>query len=136
MARRQTFGLVTLGDKGRIVLPDAVRRLLDLHSGDYLLVEGTERGSIELVPADLVPRDQRWFAHPEMQARVAQAEAAIAEAKVTPVPSIEEARAYLDRLKSQGEKPAEFMARADAQSGEAARPPRRKTAGSRKATAS
>ncbi|MHB1222642.1 MAG: AbrB/MazE/SpoVT family DNA-binding domain-containing protein [Gemmatimonadaceae bacterium] len=106
MSKQQTFGLVALGDKGRIVLPDAVRRQLDLHPGDYLLVERTERGAIELVPADVVPRDQRWFAHPEMQQRIAEAEASIEAGDTTKVRSVEEAQAYLDSLKGRGEAPA------------------------------
>lgn len=35
--------------------------------------------SYELVPATLVPKDQLWFHHPEMQARIKRAESNLTE---------------------------------------------------------
>jgi hypothetical protein len=46
-----------------------------------------------------VPKDQLWFYHPEMQARIAHAERDLAEGRSTTTKSLEEARAFLDRLK-------------------------------------
>lgn len=132
MSKQQRFGLVALGAKGRLVLPDAVRRELDLHSGDYLLVERTERGSIELVPADVVPRDQRWFAHPEMQQRIAEAEASIEAGATREVRSVEEAQAYLDSLKGRNDALSADEVDASAASTEESRPRRRKITRPRK----
>lgn len=57
----------------------------------------------ELVPAELVPRDQLWFYHPEMQARVRAAEADISSGRTHPVSGDE----FLGRLESwSAEKPA------------------------------
>ena len=64
---------LTLDQKGRATLPEEVRDALGLRGGDLLLLERTERGTFELVPAALVPRDQLWFHHPAMQKRVRQA---------------------------------------------------------------
>lgn len=55
---------------------DAARRAVcGVGAGDLVLLEKTERGTYQLVPAALVPKDQLWFHHPEMKARVAEAEA-------------------------------------------------------------
>jgi hypothetical protein len=43
--------------------------------------------------------DQRWFEHPEVQARIAEAEADFREGRFTRTSTPEEAQAYLDSLK-------------------------------------
>ena len=48
----------------------------------------------------MTPDDQRWFHHPEMQARIAEAEADLREGRVTRTETPEEAQALLDSLKS------------------------------------
>ena len=45
------------------------------------------------------PKDQLWFQHPDMQARVAQAEKDFAEGRATRTQTSEEAQALLDSLK-------------------------------------
>lgn len=91
--------VLTVDKKGRTTLPEDLRASLGLRPGDFLLLERTERGTYELVPASLVPRDQLWFHHPEMQKRIAKAEAEIATGKATRTTSLKQARALLDRLK-------------------------------------
>src|ERR1700681_3880424 len=59
----------------------------------------TERGTFELVPATLVPHDQPWFHHPEMQARVTKSEEDFAAGRSTWTESPEQAQAFLDSLK-------------------------------------
>jgi hypothetical protein len=44
--------------------------------------------------------DQRWFHHPEMQARIARAEADFRQGRCTVSDSPEEAQQFLDSLKS------------------------------------
>jgi AbrB family looped-hinge helix DNA binding protein len=56
---------LSVDQKGRATLPEEVRASLGLRPGDFVLLEKTERGTYELVPAALVPRDQLWFHHPE-----------------------------------------------------------------------
>lgn len=92
---------LSVDQKGRATLPEEVRTSLGLKPGDFVLLEKTERGTYELVPAALVPRDQLWFRSPEMQARIRKAEADVVadRTRVTRTPA--EAKALLDSLKGQ-----------------------------------
>jgi bifunctional DNA-binding transcriptional regulator/antitoxin component of YhaV-PrlF toxin-antitoxin module len=92
---------MTIDRRGRGTFPEEVRRELGLGSEDSNLVilERTERGTFELVPAALVPKDQLWFHHPDVQSRVAEAEADFREGRFTRTETPEEAQAYLDSLK-------------------------------------
>jgi len=90
---------VTVDAKGRATLPEDVRRTLGIRGGDVLLLERTPHGTYELVPASLVPKDQLWFYHPEMQARIARAEASLAEGRSTTTRTLQEAQDFLDSLK-------------------------------------
>ena len=91
---------LTLDKKGRATLPDHVREALGVGAGDFVLLELTERGSFELVPAELVPRDQLWFHHRDMQRRVAEAEADLATGRSTRTETPEAAATLLNSLKS------------------------------------
>ena len=97
MTRSTSF--LSLDKKGRATLPEEVRSALGVRGGDLVILERTERGTYELVPASLVPRDQLWFHHPEMQARVARAEADFAEDRSTRTATPLAAQALLNRLK-------------------------------------
>jgi bifunctional DNA-binding transcriptional regulator/antitoxin component of YhaV-PrlF toxin-antitoxin module len=90
---------VTLDKKGRAPLPEDVRSALGVGAGDLIILERTERGTFELVPAALVPKDQLWFFHPEVQARVQKAEADFRSGRGVVTRTPEEARAFLDGLK-------------------------------------
>jgi bifunctional DNA-binding transcriptional regulator/antitoxin component of YhaV-PrlF toxin-antitoxin module len=93
-----TFMLVD--KRGRGTFPEEVRRELGL-AGDtnLVLLSKTPHGTIELIPAALVPRDQLWFHHPDIQDRIAEAEADFAAGRSTRSDTPEDAQAYLDRLK-------------------------------------
>ena len=97
MAPATTF--LTLDKKGRITLPKEVREALGVGPGDFILLERTNRGTFELVPAVLVPKDQLWFHHPEMQERIAKSEADFAAGRATWTETPEQAQAFLDSLK-------------------------------------
>lgn len=99
---RTTF--LTLDPKGRTTLPEEVRAALGVEPGDLILLERTDRGTFELVPAALVPKDQLWFHHPDMQARVARAEKDLAEGRSTRTRNPEEAQALLDSLKQRSDR--------------------------------
>lgn len=99
MATVTTF--LTLDKKGRTTLPEEVRQALGVGAGDFLLLERTDRGTYELVPATLVPNDQLWFYHPEVQARVRRAEEEFASGRFTRTETPEEAQAFLDSLKKE-----------------------------------
>jgi bifunctional DNA-binding transcriptional regulator/antitoxin component of YhaV-PrlF toxin-antitoxin module len=95
---------LTVDKRGRNTLPESVRRDLGVGEEDTTLVllEKTDRGTYELVPASLVPKDQLWFHHPEMERRVTEAEADFRAGRSTSTSTVEEAQAHLDRLKRKG----------------------------------
>src|SRR4029077_8823721 len=90
---------LTLDKKGRTTFPEEVQKAFGVEAGDFILLEHTDRGTFELVPATLVPNDQLWFHHPEMQARIARAEKDFASGRSTRADTPEEAQAVLDSLK-------------------------------------
>ena len=52
MKGKHMFGLVTVGDKGQIVIPVRARRVFNINPGDQLLVLGDEdRGGLALMDA-------------------------------------------------------------------------------------
>ena len=95
----ETARYITLDKKGRATLPEEVRESLGVGEGDFVLLEKTERGTYELVPASLVPKDQLWFYHPEMQKRIERAEENFRAGRYTSTRSPEEAQTFLDSLK-------------------------------------
>ena len=52
---RHLFGLVTVGDKGQIVIPAKARKLFDISPGDQLVVLGDEAQGLALM------RSQRFL---------------------------------------------------------------------------
>lgn len=91
---------LTLDKKGRATLPEEVRAELGVASGDFVLLERTGRNTFELVPAALVPRDQLWFHHPDVQRRIATAESDVEGGRVTRTRSLADAEEHLSRLKA------------------------------------
>jgi bifunctional DNA-binding transcriptional regulator/antitoxin component of YhaV-PrlF toxin-antitoxin module len=92
---------ITVDSRGRNMLPEHVRRDLGIgkEGSTIVLLEKTDHGTYELVPASLIPKDQLWFHHPEMRSRVAEAETDFREGRSTSTSTIDEAQAHLDRLK-------------------------------------
>lgn len=92
---------LTVDRRGRNTLPEEVRQDLGIADQEtsFVLLEKTSRGTYELVPASLVPNDQLWFHHPEMQDRMARAEADFREGRSTQAATPEEAQSFLDGLK-------------------------------------
>ena len=87
--------------RGRGTLPDEVRKALGIGKDDsnLIILERTERGTYEMVPAAIIPKDQLWFYHPKMQERIRKAEASLAAGGAATTRTPEEARAFLDGLK-------------------------------------
>jgi AbrB family looped-hinge helix DNA binding protein len=90
---------VTVGNKGRVTIPDSIRERLGLEEGAVVRMVVTERNTLEIIPAEVVPRDQLWFSHPAVQERVARALSDIEAGRTTRVASAAEAQAHLDSLK-------------------------------------
>jgi AbrB family looped-hinge helix DNA binding protein len=49
---KHLFGLVTVGEKGQIVIPSKARKIFDISQGDRLLVLGDEGQGLAIVKAD------------------------------------------------------------------------------------
>ncbi len=49
---KHLFGVVTVGDKGQIVIPAKARKIFDISAGDNLVVLGEENQGIALMKAD------------------------------------------------------------------------------------
>ena len=49
---KHIFGLVTVGERGQIVIPKDARELFSINPGDKLLVMGDEKQGIAIVKAD------------------------------------------------------------------------------------
>ncbi|HXC24397.1 MAG TPA: AbrB/MazE/SpoVT family DNA-binding domain-containing protein [Gemmatimonadaceae bacterium] len=95
-----TLGVLAFDKKGRTTFTERMRQELNIDETTYVVVERTERGTIELVPATLVPKDQLWFHHPAVQARLARAESDFAEGRSTRTTTPEEAHTLLASLKT------------------------------------
>lgn len=93
---------VKVGDKGRVTLPEAVRKHLGIEAGDELSVELSANGTAELVPLALIPKDQVWFAHPDMQERISEALDDIAKGRTKRMVSRADVRSSLNKLKKAG----------------------------------
>lgn len=95
----RVVGVVTLDKKGRAVFPLALRQELGLGDGTQLFVEQTDAGTYELVPAELVPRDQLYFHSVEMRRRVESAERSFRDGTSTKTSGEKATRKFLDSLK-------------------------------------
>lgn len=49
---RHLFGVVTVGDKGQIVIPKRARKIFHIEAGDCLVVLGDEAQGIAIIKAD------------------------------------------------------------------------------------
>jgi AbrB family looped-hinge helix DNA binding protein len=90
---------VVVGDKGRVTLPESVRKHLGIEEGDELGVELSANGTAELVPLALIPRDQVWFAHSEMQERISAALKDVSAGRTTRMSKRSDVRPSLNKLK-------------------------------------
>ena len=99
-----SLAFVSLDAKGRATLPEEIRASLGVSPGDLILLERTERGTFELVPAALVPRDQLWFYSTEVRRRIARGEADLDEGRSSGVRTPEEAKRLLGGLKRPGKR--------------------------------
>ena len=54
---KHVFGVVTVGEKGQIVIPAKARKVFDIKAGDQMIVLGDEEQGIAIVKGeDLLPR--------------------------------------------------------------------------------
>jgi AbrB family looped-hinge helix DNA binding protein len=102
MPRPKTIGFLTIDPKGRATFPKEVRRELGLGEHTQLRVDRTEAGSYELVPVELVPRDQLWYHTAEARSRIERAEQEFREGDTTRTRGEEDTLRHLDGLKQGG----------------------------------
>jgi len=93
---------IVVGNKGRVTLPESVRKHLGIEEGDELGVELSANGTAELVPLALIPRDQVWFAHSKMQERISEALSDIRAGRTTHIGKKSDVRSYFASLKKKG----------------------------------
>ncbi|HET9177745.1 MAG TPA: AbrB/MazE/SpoVT family DNA-binding domain-containing protein [Terriglobia bacterium] len=80
---------VRVGAKHQVTIPRRISKALRLRKGDHMLVRLVDN-TLELVPAQAVPKDQRWFWTPEWQATERQADEDIAHGRVKDFESVED----------------------------------------------
>ena len=51
---KHVFGLVTVGEKGQIVIPAKARKVFDIKAGDQLIVLGDEEHGIAIVKGEMI----------------------------------------------------------------------------------
>lgn len=52
---KHAFGIVTVGDKGQIVIPAKARRIFDINAGDRLMLLGDENSGLAIIKeADII----------------------------------------------------------------------------------
>jgi antitoxin MazE len=75
---------VTVGKSGRLTLPAAVRKALDLDEGSELLLLMVS-GTLVLTPVVTLPRDYAWVYAPEHLERLNEALADVDEGRIRPL---------------------------------------------------
>lgn len=87
---------VRVGAKHQVTIPRRISKALNLKKGDHMLVRLVDN-SVEMVPAQVVPKDQRWFWSPEWQAGEREVNRALARGEFLEAKSADE---LLRKLKS------------------------------------
>jgi AbrB family looped-hinge helix DNA binding protein len=80
---------VRMGAKNQITIPHRISKALRLKKGDHMLVRMVGK-RVELVPATIIPKDQRWFWTPEWQRKEREADEDIALGRVKEFASVDE----------------------------------------------
>ncbi|MGA3324577.1 MAG: AbrB/MazE/SpoVT family DNA-binding domain-containing protein [Terriglobia bacterium] len=98
MAKAKTVleNAVRMGAKNQITIPHRITKALRLKKGDHMLVRMVGK-TVELVPATIIPKDQRWFWTPEWQEKEKEVDEALARGDFKESDSVEE---LLNDLKS------------------------------------
>lgn len=86
---------VRLGAKHQVTIPHRISKALRLKRGDHMLMRLVGQ-RVEMIPANLVPKDQLWFWTPEWQAKEREVDEALARGDYKIAGSVE---ALLRRLK-------------------------------------
>lgn len=80
---------VRLGAKHQVTIPHRISQALRLKKGDHMLMRLVGQ-RVEMIPANLIPKDQLWFWTPEWQKMEREADEDIAQGRVKEFSSVEE----------------------------------------------
>lgn len=58
---KHVFGMVTVGDKGQIVIPSKARKIFDIKTGDQLLILGDEEQGLAIIKEDFFLKMMHTF---------------------------------------------------------------------------
>ena len=87
---------IRVGAKQQLTIPRRISKALRIKKGDYMLMRLVD-DRVEMIPASLVPKDQRWFWTPEWQKKEREADEYLARGRFKEFESVE---ALLKDLKS------------------------------------
>jgi bifunctional DNA-binding transcriptional regulator/antitoxin component of YhaV-PrlF toxin-antitoxin module len=87
---------VRVGAKHQVTIPRRISKALKLRKGDHMLVR-LSGNAVEMVPAQLIPKDQLWFWTPEWQAKEREVDEALARGDFKEAESVDD---LLRQLKS------------------------------------
>ena len=87
-----------LRPKGQITLPPEVRSLLGVGDGDDLIFSTDENGHVVISRAQVIPPEQAWFWSERWQRLEREAEADIANGRMTEYTDLSSALDSLDAL--------------------------------------
>lgn len=80
---------IRVGAKQQLTIPRRISKALRIKKGDYMLMRLVgER--VEMIPASLVPKDQRWFWTPEWQAKEREVDEALARGEYKVADSVDD----------------------------------------------
>jgi bifunctional DNA-binding transcriptional regulator/antitoxin component of YhaV-PrlF toxin-antitoxin module len=68
---------VRLSAKHQVTIPHRISKALRLKRGDHMLMRLVGQ-RVEMIPANLIPKDQLWFWTPEWQAKEREVDEALA----------------------------------------------------------
>lgn len=86
---------IRVGAKQQLTIPRRISRALRLRKGDYMLMR-LVGDRVEMIPASLIPKDQRWFWTPEWQAKEREVDEALSRGEFRETTSVRE---FLKALK-------------------------------------
>jgi AbrB family looped-hinge helix DNA binding protein len=87
-----------LRPKGQITIPPEIRSLLGVGDGDDLLFSTDESGRVLISRAQIIPPEQAWFWSERWQKMEHEAEADLANGRVTEFTDLSTALNHLDGL--------------------------------------
>jgi antitoxin PrlF len=87
---------IRVGAKQQLTIPRRISKALRIKKGDYMLMR-LVGDRVEMIPASLVPKDQRWFWTPEWQAKEREVDEALARGDYKVADSVDDLLKELKR---------------------------------------